>query len=64
MATARIICSKNDGKISVDVDGVKGEKCVDITKFLEPLGTIKTQKTGEFYEHGQDNDVLINTQTT
>lgn len=64
MASIRFVCSKNDGKITYEVSGIKGENCIAATKVFDVLGDVKTQKTGEFYEHGQDNDVLINSHTS
>ena len=44
-----------DGKINLDVLGVKGGACKDITKALErALGIVeKTETTSEYYEQQQ-----------
>jgi len=44
-----------DGKINLDVLGVKGGACKDITKALErALGIVeKTETTSEYYEQPQ-----------
>jgi len=41
-----------DGTIKLEVSGVKGKKCLDLTKELEKeLGlVVDVQKTGEYYE--------------
>ncbi len=42
----------DDGNVSFEVKGVKGKKCLEITKELEEaLGIVKDRrKTGEYYE--------------
>lgn len=47
-----------DGKISMNVTGVKGGSCKDITKSLEnALGAVeKTENTDEFYEQQLTNE--------
>ena len=42
----------NTGAVTVHVNGVKGGKCVDLTKDLEEaLGVVVSRdKTGEFYQ--------------
>jgi hypothetical protein len=42
----------DNGNVSFQVKGVKGKKCLEITKELEAaLGIVKTQeKTAEFYQ--------------
>ncbi len=47
-----VIRISSDGKINLNVNGVKGSACKDLTKSLEKsLGTIlETQNTGEYYE--------------
>lgn len=46
------------GKVVIDVDGVKGSKCTDLTKKLEKaLGkTSKVDKKDEFYQQEQHNE--------
>lgn len=41
-----------DGKTQIEVDGVQGESCTDVTKKLEEaLGTtVDTDLKGEYYE--------------
>lgn len=43
------------GKTQIEVDGVKGESCTDITKKLEEaLGqTTNTELKGEYYEEAE-----------
>lgn len=47
-----------DGKINLNVAGIKGGGCKDITKALEKaLGMVEnTTNTGEFYEQPQTLD--------
>ncbi len=42
-----------DGTIKLEVSGVKGQKCLDLTKELEKeLGLlVEREKTGEYYEN-------------
>lgn len=45
-----------DGKVSFQIKGVKGPRCLEETRFLEDaLGgeVLEREKTGEFYEEGQ-----------
>jgi hypothetical protein len=49
-----------DGSVRIEVSGIKGKKCLDITKALEEaLGGQVTARnhTGEFYEQEQQNDL-------
>ena len=62
MAKIKIKISK--GEIASEINGLKGQSCAGIDKFLTKLGNdVDTERTGEFYEDGQDNDVMINEQT-
>ena len=53
---ARIIVKIKGGKSQIEVDGVKGPSCADLTKNIEKaLGNVsKEEKTNEFYEQDQD----------
>jgi hypothetical protein len=50
------------GEVQLEVEGIKGSKCLDITKDIEnELGeTLTREKKSEFYQ----NDVHINTDTS
>ncbi len=62
MAKIKIKISK--GEITSEIEGIKGSSCAGIDKFLNKLGSdVETKQTGEFFEDGQDNDVMINSQT-
>ena len=42
---------KKDGTLEVSVNGIKGKKCKDVTKFIEGLGDIEsTKNTSEYHE--------------
>ena len=60
MANIKIII-KTDGKVTSETSGLKGSKCLSVDKFLPALGSVVIQKTSEFFEDAQDNDVMINT---
>jgi hypothetical protein len=46
------------GRIEVAPDGVKGEECTDVTKFLENLGEASLVcHTDEYYEQSADVDL-------
>ena len=47
-----------DGTITAKVNGIKGSKCIDATKFLSDIGRIESStKTSEYYETYQENIV-------
>ena len=51
--SARIhIKIKSDGDVEIWVEGVKGKRCLDITKFLEEgLGEVKSKEfTTDYYD--------------
>ncbi len=50
-----------DGKVNIGVKGIKGSKCLDVTKDLEEeLGTvIEREKTSDFYQEEKGPDVHI-----
>jgi len=52
-----------DGTIKLEVSGVKGQKCLDLTKSLEKeLGIVlEVEKTGEYYENVETEHVEIKT---
>lgn len=58
MAKVRIVIDKQ-ANVFAEVGGIKGQKCVQVDKFLEALGDVKYQKTASFYEDAQPNDVMI-----
>ena len=58
MAKIRFIID-NDGNISSEINGVKGDKCAKVDKFLETLGETKFAKTSEYFDKEQPNDVYI-----
>ncbi len=53
----------NTGAVTVHVNGVKGGKCMDLTKELEEaLGVVVSRdKTGEFYQidNQATNNIII-----
>lgn len=52
----KIIISK-DGKIQMEVDGVKGKKCIDITDDIEKiLGSVQERKLKPSYYDESDGD--------
>lgn len=45
-----------DGKMTVGVEGIKGESCTDVDAFLRNIGNIvKDEKTDEYYETEIEN---------
>jgi hypothetical protein len=54
MTEIKIIIGK-DGKVNLDVAGVKGSACKELTKSIEKaLGkTTTTQKKSEYFQQGQ-----------
>ena len=57
MEEIKIIISK-DGKVTIDVDGIKGSGCKKLTKTLEKkLGkTVKDKKKAEYYQEQNVED--------
>jgi len=57
MEEMKIIISK-DGKVTIDVEGVKGSSCKSLTKALEKaLGTtVKDKKKSEYYQQDTQGD--------
>jgi len=62
MKEIKIVIGK-DGKTNIDVAGVKGGACKDLTKAIEKaLGSVETsKKTEEFYS---EDATVSNKQTT
>lgn len=54
-----------DGEVKVEVRGVKGAQCVELTKFLEDqLGlVIKREKTAEYYQ-AVDESIVVTERAT
>jgi hypothetical protein len=54
----------NNGKVEIEVKGVDGPLCVDITKDLEEeLGVvINREKTSEYYKETNETGIKINKQ--
>ena len=52
-----------DGSVQITVDGAKGAKCVDITRFLEDaLGEVAARElTAEYYETEVEETVNVGT---
>ena len=49
-----------DGRVEYTIKGVKGASCESISQLLEQLGQVEVdEKTGEFYEYGQDTHITI-----
>lgn len=49
-----------DGNVEYTIKGVKGRGCESISQLLEQLGQIEVEeRTGEYYEYGQDEQVSI-----
>jgi len=57
MKTIKTTISPDGSKASIEVEGVKGPSCTEITKNLsDALGTvIGEEKTPEFFESAVDN---------
>jgi hypothetical protein len=56
MEEIKIIIAK-DGKVTIDVEGIKGSGCKNLTKKLEKaLGTSKSKKKAEFYDEQDVSD--------
>lgn len=51
----------DDGNVTFEVKGVKGKKCLDITKDIEEaLGVVKTREhTGEYYQQEVQIDTHV-----
>jgi len=59
-ATIKITISK-EGQVVSETNGIKGDRCLEVDKFIHNMGTeVKIEKSGEFYEDSNDNDVMIN----
>lgn len=56
----------DNGNVSFQVKGVKGKKCLEITKELEAvLGIVKSQeKTAEFYQTETQAGTQVDTKST
>lgn len=52
-----------EGDVSINVIGAKGKKCLDLTKDLEEvLGIVTNRETKpQFYEQDTENNTYINT---
>jgi hypothetical protein len=47
------------GSIIAKVNGIKGKRCQDVTKFLEGVGKIEeTSKTSEWFETYQETQLI------
>lgn len=57
MQEIKVIISK-DGKVTIDVEGIKGSGCKNLTKALEKaLGkTTKSKKKAEYYDEQDVSD--------
>ncbi|MBN2440598.1 MAG: DUF2997 domain-containing protein [Spirochaetales bacterium] len=55
------ITISNTGEVHLEVKGIKGSRCLDITKDIEDeLGiVINREKKSEFYEQVNDTDINI-----
>jgi hypothetical protein len=51
------------GNVTVETKGIKGKKCMDVSKFIEEaLGnTIDLKKTSEYYADAIDEKVKVST---
>jgi hypothetical protein len=51
-----------DGSIKIEVKGMKGGKCVDLTKELEEeLGVVTTREyTSEYYQQEEQQRIRLN----
>lgn len=63
MAHRVIITIPKGGDLEIEVDGIKGPSCKDITKALEKsLGTVTdSKKKAEFYEQAEAENRLRQT---
>jgi hypothetical protein len=49
-----------DGSVEYTIQGVKGSACEGISALLEQLGQVtREERTGEYYEYGEDAHVSI-----
>ena len=56
MQEIKIIIAK-DGKVTIDVEGIKGSGCKDLTKKLEKaLGSSKSKKKTEYYQEDSQGE--------
>lgn len=55
----------SEGDVSINVIGTKGKKCLDLTKDLEEiLGIVTERETKpQFYENVTENSSYINTES-
>ncbi len=69
MGTARKdeleISINSEGDVSINVIGAKGKKCLDLTKDLEELLGVVTQRETkpQFYENENSSNSFINTES-
>ena len=54
MEEVKIVVGKN-GEVKIDVHGVKGGSCQEVTKELEAAfgSVVERRKTGEYYEEAE-----------
>lgn len=46
-----VVVTLKGGEVQIEVNGVKGEKCTDLTAlFTKDMDVTHEEKTGEFYE--------------
>jgi len=54
-----IITISTDGKMAVEVNGVKGESCRDLTAKLRGIGKVEgDDNTPEYYEEAETTEVV------
>ena len=60
MAKVRVVFKKHGGLVESEVNGVKGEACTEVTKFLDELGETTIETTSEYSQKAEETEVLIN----
>ena len=60
-----LICIARDGTVTINVDGIKGKSCLDLTKDLEnSLGCVsEREKKASFYEDDKTPVIIKSTNT-
>jgi hypothetical protein len=47
-----IVLIKKDGEIQAEVNGAKGKKCIEMTKFISALGDATRTFKREYFQQG------------
>ncbi len=52
----KVVISPDGSSISVDIDGVQGTSCVNLTKIFSSIGqNMEMKKKAEYYIEAEDN---------